>query len=54
MYPFPDYNGFRGASDLNPDMTVKTTEGRREAAENHRENNNSVVLCASSAVLCGY
>ncbi len=23
----PDYNGFRGASDLNSDMTVKTTEG---------------------------
>ncbi len=43
-------------------IPLKTTEGRREATENHREaaekpqrsrrENNSVVLCVSSVVLC--
>jgi len=45
-FNFSDYNGFRGVLNQKS-IPLKTTEGRREPIYK-----NSVVLCASSAVLC--
>ncbi|RLC14359.1 MAG: hypothetical protein DRI57_14600 [Deltaproteobacteria bacterium] len=42
-----DYNGFRGALNQKS-IPLKTTESRREPQRPY----NSVVLCASSVVLC--